>query len=171
MTELSPVSHFCSHQNASRKRGSVGPLLPNLTARLVASDGVDAQRGELWVRGPTVMKGYVHNKRATDETITPDGWLRTGDVAIVDKDGYFWIVDRVKELIKYKGFQGASCSFEISGRRTGLAYPVQLRNSCQSPAPSPVENKCCRDRVVLGRILNIGTARQSTLVRRDSRTT
>ncbi len=67
--------------------------------------GADAERGELWIRGPQVMKGYLHNPEATAATIDPEGWLHTGDVAVVDDDGYFEIVDRLKELIKYNGFQ------------------------------------------------------------------
>ena len=62
-------------------------------------------RGELWVRGPLVMRGYLNNPEATAATIDADGWLHTGDVAVIDEDGHMTIVDRVKELIKYKGFQ------------------------------------------------------------------
>lgn len=83
-------------------------LLPNLEARLVANDDdniVDAARGEpgeLWVRGPTVMKGYLNNPTATANSITVKGWFKTGDIAIRDEEGYYEIVDRKKELIKYK---------------------------------------------------------------------
>jgi 4-coumarate--CoA ligase len=126
MTELSPVSHFCPPSAAARKPASIGLLLPNLSARLVADvddsgPAVDVQEGEpgeLWVRGPTVMKGYVGNARATAETLTSDGWLMTGDVAVCDAEGFFWIVDRKKELIKYKGFQG-TCGF-VCGKQSGL---------------------------------------------------
>jgi len=109
MTELSPVSHFCPID--AIKAGTIGPGLPGTESRLVdpetgedIPEGSD-ERGELWVRGPQVMAGYLNNEEATNETITEDGWLRTGDIAVVDSDGYFSIVDRLKELIKYKGFQ------------------------------------------------------------------
>ncbi|MFC6639704.1 AMP-binding enzyme [Sulfitobacter sediminilitoris] len=68
--------------------------------------------GELWVRGPQVMKGYLNNAKATAETIVEDGWLRTGDIAHFDSDGYLFITDRLKELIKYKGFQVAPAELE-----------------------------------------------------------
>jgi 4-coumarate--CoA ligase len=106
MTELSPVTHLCPLDDA--RAGSIGVLVPNCEARLVDPDGVDVEpggEGELWVRGPMVMTGYLNNPTATAETIDADGWLHTGDVARVDADGHFTIVDRVKELIKYKGFQ------------------------------------------------------------------
>ncbi len=61
--------------------------------------------GEIWVKGPQVMTGYLNNAEATAATIDEDGWLHTGDVGHVDDDGHFTIVDRLKELIKFKGFQ------------------------------------------------------------------
>src|SRR5690606_8232637 len=70
--------------------------------------------GELWVKGPQVMKGYLNNPKATAETIVQDGWLRTGDVATFDEDGYLFILDRVKELIKVKGFQVAPAEVEAA---------------------------------------------------------
>jgi len=106
MTELSPVSH-CTHALHGRG-GSSGVIVPDTECRLVDEHGVDVadgQTGELWVRGPQVMKGYLNNERATRETLTEDGWLRTGDLARVDEDGHFYLVDRLKELIKVKGFQ------------------------------------------------------------------
>ncbi len=104
MTELSPVSH-CAPVD-SQKGGSVGPALAGTECRIVDPEsGEDADRGELWVKGPQVMQGYLNNDEATAETIVEDGWLRTGDVAEVDDEGYYSIVDRLKELIKYKGFQ------------------------------------------------------------------
>lgn len=107
MTELSPVSHAV--KAGDYRIGSVGTLLPNTQARLVDSesgkDVAPGEAGELWIRGPQVMKGYFGNDSATSATVDSDGWLHTGDVATVDADGHFAIVDRLKELIKYKGFQ------------------------------------------------------------------
>ena len=106
MTELSPVSHATPPGNF--KPGSSGLTVANTECRLVDPEGEDQDvggRGELWVRGPQVMKGYLNNEEATRNTIDEEGWLHTGDVAETDEDGHFYIVDRVKELIKYKGFQ------------------------------------------------------------------
>jgi acyl-CoA synthetase (AMP-forming)/AMP-acid ligase II len=114
MTETSPVSHTAPR--GEHKPGTIGPCLPNMECRIVDPEtGEDAEeggRGELWMRGPNIMKGYLNNDEATRATIDDDGWLHTGDVAIVDDDGYFSIVDRVKELIKYKGFQVAPAELE-----------------------------------------------------------
>ena len=115
MTELSPVSHLVAAGRAA-PAGSVGTLVPDTEARIVdPATGEDAprgERGELWVRGPQVMQGYFGNAGATAATITDDGWLRTGDVATIDEHGNFYIVDRLKELIKYKGFQVAPAELE-----------------------------------------------------------
>ncbi|KAI9456754.1 AMP binding protein [Russula earlei] len=111
LTETSPTIHALPAVDYLRKVGSVGILLPNLEARVVASDDDDiidaspGQPGELWVRGPIVMKGYLNNPDATANSITLDGWFKTGDVVVRDGEGYYKIVDRKKELIKYKGFQ------------------------------------------------------------------
>ncbi|MGZ0228713.1 MAG: AMP-binding protein [Acidimicrobiales bacterium] len=108
MTELSPVSHAYPLHFLD-KPGSVGVTVPNTECRLVddttGEDVALGQPGELWIRGPQVMLGYLRNEEATAATIDPDGWLHTGDIAVTDEDGYFWIVDRLKELIKFKGFQ------------------------------------------------------------------
>ncbi|KIM28441.1 hypothetical protein M408DRAFT_329499 [Serendipita vermifera MAFF 305830] len=108
LTETSPTSHYNPMEYWDTKAGTIGPLLPNLEARLVQDDGTDAregERGELWIRGPSIMKGYLHNATATFNSITPDGWFQTGDIAVRSSDGWYSIVDRKKELIKYKGFQ------------------------------------------------------------------
>ena len=106
MTELSPVSH--ATVPGKGKAGSSGVTVSNTECRIVDPEGNDLgidEDGELWIRGPQVMKGYLNNAEATSATIDADGWLHTGDVAHFDSDGYIYIVDRIKELIKYKGFQ------------------------------------------------------------------
>lgn len=107
MTELSPVSHMTPP--GGYKPGSVGVTAPNTETAIVDPGtgeflGIDVD-GEVWVRGPGVMKGYLNNPSATAATIDDDGWLHTGDVGHIDADGHLYVVDRIKELIKYKGFQ------------------------------------------------------------------
>eukprot|EP01130_Rhizamoeba_saxonica_P017818 TRINITY_DN872_c4_g1_i1.p1 TRINITY_DN872_c4_g1~~TRINITY_DN872_c4_g1_i1.p1 ORF type:complete len:545 (+),score=158.57 TRINITY_DN872_c4_g1_i1:42-1637(+) len=106
MTETSPASHINPTRNV--KSGTVGLLMPNMEAKIIDIEsgellGVGVS-GELCVRGPNIMKEYLNRAEATESTII-DGWLHTGDLAMVDEDGYFTITDRLKELIKYKGFQ------------------------------------------------------------------
>jgi acyl-CoA synthetase (AMP-forming)/AMP-acid ligase II len=109
LTETSPVTHCNPIDPERAKPGTIGPPLPETECRVVdperGEDLAAGERGELWIRGPQVMSGYLNNPEATAATIDEDGWLHTGDVAVVDEDGYFQIVDRLKELIKYKGFQ------------------------------------------------------------------
>lgn len=116
MTELSPVSH--TTPGTAPRSGASGLTVPNTTCRIVDIDtGADldpGEEGELWIKGPQVMQGYLNNPEATAETITEDGWLRTGDIAKFDADGYMFIVDRLKELIKYKGFQVAPAELEAT---------------------------------------------------------
>lgn len=100
------------------RHGSIGRLLSTFEARLVDTEtGQDveqaSQPGELWVRGPSVMKGYYKNPSSTEGTFALDEnggerWFKTGDSAIRDNEGFYRIADRLKELIKYKGFQGRS---------------------------------------------------------------
>ncbi|RUS20226.1 hypothetical protein BC937DRAFT_95664 [Endogone sp. FLAS-F59071] len=113
MTEASPATNILPWDKWNvygtySYHCSIGPLLANIEAKIVDENdnelGIN-QEGELLIRGPNVMKGYLNNPEATRKSITPDGFLRTGDVCRMDENGYFYIVDRVKELIKYKGFQ------------------------------------------------------------------
>ena len=114
MTELSPVSH--STVEGDYRPGTSGVTISNTESRIVDPDTGEDQpaggRGELWVRGPQVMTGYLNNPTATAATIDPDGWLHTGDIAVIDEYGHMSIVDRMKELIKFKGFQVAPAELE-----------------------------------------------------------
>ena len=110
MTELSPVATIDYIEPDRLTPGCVGTAIADTELRVVDLDaGTDdvppGEIGELIARGPQVMKGYYNNPEATAETITPDGWLRTGDIVRMDPQGRVWILDRKKELIKYKGFQ------------------------------------------------------------------
>ena len=109
MTELSPVSHCMPDDRPDLDLNSSGFALPSVVCKLV-DPATDEEvgpggRGELWVKGPNVMSGYLNNPDATAATLDEEGYLHTGDVAEVTEDGVFSIVDRVKELIKYKGYQ------------------------------------------------------------------
>ncbi|NWG18977.1 MAG: long-chain fatty acid--CoA ligase [Chloroflexi bacterium] len=110
MTELSPVSH-CNPVFGTRKKGSIGIPLPDVDAKIVDLEtGEDIpfgsdKEGELLVRGPMVMQGYWNRPDETAVTITPDGWLRTGDICKVDSDGYFYIVDRKKDMMIASGYK------------------------------------------------------------------
>ena len=115
LTETSPVTHACREAREG-KAASIGPPVPNTEIRVVnietGSDCGPRQEGEIWVRGPQVMKGYLNRPDATAAMIDDEGWLHTGDVGYADDDGFFFIVDRVKELIKYKGLQIAPAELE-----------------------------------------------------------
>ncbi|MEQ3692938.1 MAG: AMP-binding protein [Alcanivorax sp.] len=105
MTETSPVVSFNPSDNI--KQGSIGMPVPNTNCKVIDDDGNDlplGEAGELCVKGPQVMKGYWQRPEATAETITKDGWLKTGDVAVIGDDGYMKIVDRKKDMIIVSGF-------------------------------------------------------------------
>jgi long-chain acyl-CoA synthetase len=105
LTEASPA--VTTSVGIEPRRGSVGRALDGVDVRLVEADGIDAlagDPGEIWVRGANVFAGYWHDAEATARVLTPEGWLRTGDVAVVDDDGYLYLVDRVKDLIIVSGF-------------------------------------------------------------------
>lgn len=116
MTELSPISHMTVADHV--RHGASGQAVPLTECRIVAPDTQEdlppGVEGELWIRGPQVMQGYLNNPTATAETLTADGWLRTGDLAIIDEDGFMFIRDRLKELIKVKGFQVAPAEVEAA---------------------------------------------------------
>jgi acyl-CoA synthetase (AMP-forming)/AMP-acid ligase II len=116
LTETSPVTHVVPPNPERDRPGSIGPTLPKTECRIVdpvtEEDMAVGESGELWIRGPQVMQGYLNSPDATAASIDRDGWLHTGDIATVDADGWFTIVDRLKELIKYKGMQVAPAELE-----------------------------------------------------------
>ncbi len=115
MSEMSPVSHAIPFSDNDTELDSVGPAVANMECKIVdpvtgeeveypTGEGV-SEPGELWCKGPNIMAGYLKNDEATAETLDADGYLHTGDIATVDAQGAVRIVDRLKELIKYKGYQ------------------------------------------------------------------
>lgn len=109
LTEASPVTHANPPNRQQRSTGSIGVPVPNTQARIVDTETGEIittpdVSGELWIKGPGVMKGYWKNDKATNETII-DGWLRTGDVAILNDMGYYKIIDRLKDLIIVSGYK------------------------------------------------------------------
>lgn len=152
MTETSPVVLFTPITN--KRYASTGFLTSNTEAKIVALDADNKnetihglgpnQTGELCVRGPQVMKGYLNNEKATEETFYPGNWLRTGDVAHYDDDGYFYITDRIKELIKVKGFQVPPAELEAI-----LRHHPQILDAAVFGVPHEINGEAPRALVVL----------------------
>ena len=116
LTETSPVLTTQPREESRIRHGSAGQLVPNTEARvvdLITGEPLGPnQNGELCFRGPQVMRGYLNRPAETAQMLQPDGWLHSGDIGYVDDDGYLYVVDRVKELIKYKGMQIAPAELE-----------------------------------------------------------
>lgn len=148
LTETSPVTHANPEDPARIKVASVGPPISCTECQVVDPEtgtprGVN-ELGEIWIRGPQVMKGYWKRPEETARTITPEGWLRTGDIGYVDEDGYFYIVDRIKELIKYKGLQIAPAELEA----LLLSHPA-VADAAVVPSPDPEAGEVPKAFVVL----------------------
>ncbi|PMD52282.1 acetyl-CoA synthetase-like protein [Hyaloscypha bicolor E] len=108
LSETSPTTHTQPWETWRTYIGSVGRLLPNQTAKYMSPEEKEVpagETGELWLKGPNIFLGYLNNPEGTKNALTEDGYFKTGDVGHQDKEGNFYITDRVKELIKYKGFQ------------------------------------------------------------------
>ncbi|MCJ1391123.1 hypothetical protein MMC18_003985 [Xylographa bjoerkii] len=108
LSETSPTTHTQRWEDWQSTIGAVGRLLPNQTAKYMSPEETEVpagQTGELWIKGPNIFKGYLNNPEGTANALTADGYFKTGDVGHQDAAGNFYITDRVKELIKYKGFQ------------------------------------------------------------------
>jgi acyl-CoA synthetase (AMP-forming)/AMP-acid ligase II len=116
------------------KPRSVGQCLSNVECQIIDVDTGEPlncdRAGELWIRGPQLMKGYLNNPEATANTIDGDGWFHTGDIAYVDEDGYFYIVDRIKDLIKCNGYSIAPAELEA----VLLSHPA-IADACVIKSP------------------------------------
>jgi acyl-CoA synthetase (AMP-forming)/AMP-acid ligase II len=146
MTEASAITN--ANPLSAPRRGTVGPPVADTIEKVVSLDS-DAElpageAGELLVRGPQVMRGYWNQPAATAEALTPDGWLRTGDIASADQDGYVRIHDRKKEMIKYKGYQVMPAELEA----VLLEHPDVL-DAAVIPMPDPVAGEVPKAFVVL----------------------
>jgi acyl-CoA synthetase (AMP-forming)/AMP-acid ligase II len=149
MTEASPVTHCNAMREAGEARpGSVGRTVPNTETRIV-DPGLGrtlgpGEQGEVCVRGPQVMKGYLNNPEATRQMLTPDGWLHTGDIGYIDEDGFLYVVDRLKELIKYKGLQVPPAELEA----VLLSHPA-VADAAVIPSPDEEAGEIPKAFVVL----------------------
>ena len=116
MTEASPVTHLSPTEGDLIKSGSIGRVIPSTEVKIIDVDSGNelctGEEGELLIRGPQIMKGYLNKPDDTAQSIDADRWYHSGDVGYADEDGFFFIVDRVKELIKYKGMQVAPAELE-----------------------------------------------------------
>ena len=135
LTETSPVSHIVPDSQTEVVPGSVGPAAPNTECKIVdGATGKELGRnedGEIWTRGPQVMKGYLNNEDATRSSIDADGFFHTGDIGHIDEHDQYFIVDRLKELIKYKGFQVAPAELEallLSNPKVADAAVIGVRD-------------------------------------------
>lgn len=117
LTECAPLVS-CNPLNDTRRAGSIGIPFPSTLIRRVdpdtGEDAAEGRPGELWVKGPQEFQGYWKNEVATRETLTADGWLRTGDVVTMDEDGFLFVVDRVKEIIITGGFNVSPSEVETA---------------------------------------------------------
>ena len=163
LSETSPTTHTQPWELWDTTIGSVGTLLPNQTAKYMSSAQKEVpvgEVGELWIRGPNVFLGYHNNPEGTRNSLTEDGYFKTGDVGYQDKNGNFYITDRVKELIKYKGFQVPPAELEgllISHPKINDVAVVGVYNKDQAtevprayivPAPGTEASQATTDDVV-----------------------
>lgn len=164
LSETSPTTHTQPWQDWDKTIGSVGLLLPNQTAKYMSPEDTEVpvgETGELWIKGPNIFKGYHNNPEGTKNALTEDGYFKTGDVGYQDKEGNFFITDRIKELIKYKGFQVPPAELEgllVSHPKINDAAVVGVYKKDQAtevpqayivPSPGVQGDKSTADEIIL----------------------
>ena len=158
LSETSPVTHLAPRTARNIPVESIGPPVPGTECRVLDTEtGVEREaghRGELYVRGPQVMKGYLNDPGKTASMLDEDGWLQTGDIVTTDKNGNFYIVDRAKELIKYKGYPVAPAELEA----LLLTHP-DVVDAAVIPSPDPAAGE-----VPKGFVVRRGTLGESQLI-------
>jgi acyl-CoA synthetase (AMP-forming)/AMP-acid ligase II len=136
LTESAPVISAPTRDPSQSRPASTGLILPSTEVRIRTVDSGDdaepGEDGEILVRGPQVMAGYLNDPEANAMTLEPDGWLHTGDIGHADGDGYLYVVDRLKELIKYRGFQVPPAELEAL-----LVQHPAVMDAAVIPAPDP----------------------------------
>jgi 4-coumarate--CoA ligase len=145
MSELSPIGTICPDWNI--KSGAIGPVVSDTVAKIIDPEGASLgpnQSGELLLKGPQVMMGYLNDPVRTAECLSPSGWLRSGDVAHYDEEGNFYITDRIKELIKVRGYQVAPAELE----EVLLSHPA-IQDATVIPFPDEVSGELPRAYIVL----------------------
>ncbi|KAH8595527.1 hypothetical protein B0O99DRAFT_511830 [Bisporella sp. PMI_857] len=138
LSETSPTTHLQPTSEWMTSIGSVGNMVANMSAKYVSADGKELPIGfvgELWLKGPNIFAGYWKNPQATEDCMTSDGFFKTGDIGYQDDQGNFYITDRLKELIKYKGFQVAPAELEgllVSNEKISDACIVGVYDKSQA---------------------------------------
>jgi acyl-CoA synthetase (AMP-forming)/AMP-acid ligase II len=158
LTEASPATHI-TPDGVKRRPGSVGLLLPNTECCVVDMESGSkldcGKAGEIWVRGPQVMKGYLNNPEATADSVDREGWLHTGDIGYVDAEGYLFLLDRAKELIKVKGYQVAPAELEaILLKHPAVADVAVIRSSDGQGGEVPKAFVVASEKVSSGSLMN-----------------
>jgi len=166
LTETGLIIAVAPHDGRPARPGAAGMLCPSTEARVFDVErGVDAPPGavgELWVRGPQVMTGYLDQPEATAAMLDPDGWLHTGDLVRIDADGWVFVVDRLKELIKYKGYQVAPAELEaVLGGHPAVADVAVVGRPDEEAGEIPVAHVVARDEVDADELIAYVAARVS----------
>jgi len=147
MTEASPATHMSIDPPHPEKPGSVGVCVANTECKILDAEGRELgpnEPGEICIRGPQIMRGYFNRLDATRQVLDEEGWLRTGDIGFADQESHFFIVDRVKELIKYKGYQVAPAELEA----VLVSHPM-VADAVVIPSPDPAAGEVPKALVVL----------------------